>query len=199
MVTFNKQRRLLGQKKPFKLEDIWRIRTRLEIEGNLMELALLNLAIDSKLRSCDLLRMRVCDISSSGIIHPRILFTQSKTQLDVLFEITAKTQNALSQWLFVGPLSPQDFIFPSPRKTGVLMSYSYYAHIIKKWATTLGLDAAQYGTHSIRRTKATLIYARTKNIRAIQLLLGYMKLDNTIRYLGVEIEDALKISEDTDI
>ncbi|HGS4461035.1 TPA: tyrosine-type recombinase/integrase [Vibrio metschnikovii] len=199
MVTTNKQRRHLGQKKPFKLEDIWRIRTRLEIEGNLMELALLNLAIDSKLRSCDLLRIRVCDISSTGIIHPRILFTQSKTQRDVQFEITAKTQHALSQWLFVSQLSPQDFIFPSPRKTGVPMSYSFYAHIIKKWATTLGLDAAQYGTHSMRRTKATLIYARTKNIRAVQLLLGHVKLDNTIRYLGVEIEDALKISEDTDI
>lgn len=164
-----------------------------------MELALLNLAIDSKLRSCDLLRMRVCDISSSGVIHPRILFTQSKTQRDVQFEITAKTQYALTQWLFISQLLPQDFIFPSPRKTGVPMSYSYYAHIIKKWATTLGLDAAQYGTHSMRRTKATLIYARTKNIRAVQLLLGHVKLDNTIRYLGVEIEDALKISEDTDI
>ncbi|CZF83704.1 Tyrosine recombinase XerC [Grimontia marina] len=79
------------------------------------------------------------------------------------------------------------------------MSYSYYAHIIKRWAAILGLDAAQYGTHSMRRTKATLIYARTKNIRAVQLLLGHVKLDNTIRYLGVEIEDVLKISEDTDI
>jgi site-specific recombinase XerD len=79
------------------------------------------------------------------------------------------------------------------------MSYSYYANIIKRWATTLGLDANQYGTHSMRRTKATLIYARTKNIRAVQLLLGNVKLDNTVRYLGVEIEDALKISEDTDI
>ncbi|MBJ6923195.1 tyrosine-type recombinase/integrase [Vibrio cholerae] len=79
------------------------------------------------------------------------------------------------------------------------MSYSYYAQIVKKWATTLGLDAAQYGTHSMRRTKATLIYATTKNIRAVQLLLGHVKLENTIRYLGVEIEDALKISEDTDI
>ncbi|EPR7133502.1 TPA: tyrosine-type recombinase/integrase [Vibrio vulnificus] len=179
MVTTNKQRRHLGQKKPFKLEDIWRIRTRLEIEGNLMELALLNLAIDSKLRSCDLLRIRVCDISSTGIIHPRILFTQSKTQRDVQFEITAKTQHALSQWLFVSQLSPQDFIFPSPRKTGVPMSYSFYAHIIKKWATTLGLDAAQYGTHSMRRTKATLIYARTKNIRAVQI---YRDVVDIIRF-----------------
>ncbi|CZF83707.1 hypothetical protein GMA8713_02768 [Grimontia marina] len=105
MVTINQKRRHLGQKKPFKLEDIWRIRTRLEIEGNLMELALLNLEIDSKLRSCDLLNMRVCDISSSGIIHPRVLFTQSKTKRDVQFEVTAKTQHAISQWLFVSQLS----------------------------------------------------------------------------------------------
>lgn len=199
MVAVNTKKRILGQKKPFKLEDIWRIRTRLEIEGNLMELALLNLAIDCKLRSCDLLRLRVCDVSSSGIIMTRVLLTQSKTSRDVQFEITSKTQHALSQWLFVSQLSPQDFLFPSPRREGVPMSYSYYASIIKRWACTLGLDSTHYGTHSMRRTKATLIYAKTKNIRAVQLLLGHVKLDNTIRYLGVEIEDALKISEDTDI
>ncbi len=156
-----------GQKKPFKLEDIWRIRTRLEIEGNIMELALLNLAIDCKLRSCDLLRMKVRDISSGGVVQDRGLYSQ---------------------------LSAQDYLFPSPRKQGRAMSYS-----CRHWATELGYDPYLYGTHSMRRTKATLIYARTKNIRAVQLLLGHAKLDNTIRYLGIVMEDALNISENLEL
>lgn len=184
MVTVSSPQRHYGQKKPFKIEDIWRIRTRLEIEGNVMELALLNLAIDSKLRSCDLLKIRVCDVSSAGAIYPRVLLTQSKTQKDVQFEITPKTQHALSQWLFASQRSPQDFLFPSPRLIGAAMSYSYYSNIIKRWAATLGLDASQYGTHSMRRTKATLICAPTKNIKTVQLFLGHVKPDNTFDNLG---------------
>ncbi|AZG33799.1 tyrosine-type recombinase/integrase [Shewanella inventionis] len=187
-----------GQKKPFKLEDIWRIRTRLEIEKNIKELALLNLAIDCKLRSCDLLRMKVRDISSGGVIHTRVIYRQSKTDRDVQFEITSRTAQSLSKWINEKVLTPADYIFPSPRKSGYPMSYSYYSSIIHRWARELGYDEYRYGTHSMRRTKATLIYAKTKNIRAVQLLLGHVKLDNTIRYLGVELEDALNISEDTD-
>ena len=193
-----KKGHLTGQKKLFKLEDIWRIRTRLEIEGNIMELALLNLAIDCKLRSCDLLRMKVRDISSRGVIQERVLYTQSKTGRPVQFEITSRTAQSISQWLIMSGLIASDFLFPSPRKVGQPMSYSYYVGIIRRWAETLGYDVYLYGTHSMRRTKATLIYARTKNIRAVQLLLGHAKLDNTIRYLGVEIEDALHISEGID-
>ena len=186
-----------GQKKPFKLEDIWRIRTRLEIEGNIMELALLNLAIDCKLRSCDLLRMKVRDISSGGIIQNRVLYSQSKTGREVQFEITSRcTAQSLTQWFIHSQLAISDYLFPSPRKSGRPMSYSCYSTIIRRWASQLGYDSHLYGTHSMRRTKATLIYARTKNIRAVQLLLGHVKLDSTIRYLGVEMEDALNISED---
>lgn len=157
-----KKGHLTGQKKPFKLEDIWRIRIRLEIEGNIMELALLNLAIDCKLRSCDLLRMKVRDISSSGVIQDRVLYSQSKTGREVQFEITSRTAQSLTQWLIHSQLSPQDYLFPSPRKQGRAMSYSCYATIIRRWATELGYDPYLYGTHSMRRTKATLIYARTK-------------------------------------
>lgn len=198
-MLLNNGHRPLGQKKPFKLEDIWRIRTRLEIEGKLMELALLNLAIDSKLRSCDLLKTKVYDISSGGVIAPRVIVTQSKTKRDVQFEITPKTQHVVSQWLWHSRLKEDDYLFPSPRKPNCPISYSYYSSLIKKWASLLGVDTSLYGTHSIRRTKAALIYSRTKNIRAIQLLLGHVKLDNTVRYLGVDIEDALKLSEGIDI
>jgi integrase len=188
----------IGQKRPFKLEDIWRIRTRLEIEHNVRDLALLNLALDSKLRSCDLLSMKVFDISSAGVIQSRVRRTQSKTGREVQFEVSSKTQQSLSKWIFKNRLSPNDYLFPSPRRCGKPMSYAYYSSIIKKWVSLLGLDPKWYGTHSMRRTKATLIYAKTKNIRAVQLLLGHVKLDNTIRYLGIEIEDALNIAESID-
>ncbi|MCG9627523.1 tyrosine-type recombinase/integrase [Vibrio mediterranei] len=196
---WTKKGHLTGQKKPFKLEDIWRIRTRLEIESNIMELALLNLAIDCKLRSCDLLRMKMRDISSGGVIQERVLYSQSKTGREVQFEITSRTAQSLTQWLIHSQLSAQDYLFPSPRQQGKAMSYSCYATIIRRWAKELGYDPYLYGTHSMRRTKATLIYARTKNIRAVQLLLGHAKLDNTIRYLGVEMEDALNISENLEL
>ncbi|MCF7506056.1 MULTISPECIES: tyrosine-type recombinase/integrase [Vibrio] len=183
---WTKKGHLTGQKKPFKIEDIWRIRTGLEIDGNIKELALLNIAIDCKLRSCDLLRMKVRYISSGGVIQNRVLYQQSNTEREVQFEITSRTAQSLTQWLMQSGLSASDYIFPSPRKEGKPMSYSCY-------------DSYLYGTHSMRRTKATLIYARTKNIRAVQLLLGHAKLDNTIRYLGVEMEDALTISEDIEV
>lgn len=188
-----------GQKKPFKLEDIWRLRTHLEIKNNLMEIALLNLAIDCKLRSCDLLRMKIRDISSSGMIHDRVRYTQSKTGKDVQFEITSKTQQSVNKWIYLNQFTPSDYIFPSPRKPNKPMSYSYYRKIVRKWALLLDVDPSLYATHSMRRTKATIIYQQTKNIRAVQLLLGHVKLDNTVRYLGVEIENALRLSEDIDI
>ncbi|NRD75436.1 tyrosine-type recombinase/integrase [Shewanella sp. VB17] len=196
---WTKKGHFTGQKKPLKLDDIWRIRTRLEIEGNVKELALLNLAIDCKLRSCDLLRMKVRDISSGGVIHSRVLYRQSKTGREVQFDVTSRTAQTLTLWLTQSCLTTSDYIFPSPRKQGKSMSYSCYATIIRRWAAQLGYDPYLYGTHSMRRTKATMIYARTKNIRAVQLLLGHVKLDNTIRYLGVEIEDALNISEGIDL
>lgn len=187
-----------GVKRPFKLEEIWRIRTRLEIKNNLMQLALLNLAIDSKLRSCDLLSLRVRDVATSEHIFERVQLTQRKTGIDVQFEITPRTQHSLNWWIHSSSLSTNDYIFQSERRKNQSISYSYYRTIIRSWAEQLGLDADLYGTHSMRRTKATLVYARTKNIRAVQLLLGHTKIDNTIRYLGIEIEDAFKISREAD-
>ncbi|TFH89244.1 tyrosine-type recombinase/integrase [Vibrio ouci] len=187
-----------GIKRPFKLEEIWRIRTRLEIENDLMQLALLNLAIDSKLRASDLLKLHVYDVSSQGVIYERVQCIQQKTGTDVHYEITPRTQQSISRWIFAASLEASSFLFPSSRRSGQPISYSFYRSIIRNWAIKLGLNADYYGTHSMRRTKATLIYARTKNIRAVQILLGHSKLDNTIRYLGVELEDALRLSEKTD-
>ncbi|MDF0536012.1 tyrosine-type recombinase/integrase [Shewanella yunxiaonensis] len=187
-----------GIKRPFKLEEIWRIRTRLELENNLMLIALLNLAIDSKLRASDLLNLHVYDVSSQGVIYERVQCVQQKTGTDVHYEITPRTQQSISRWICFASLDSGSFLFPSNRHKGQPISYSFYRSIIRNWASKLGLNADYYGTHSMRRTKATLIYARTKNIRAVQLLLGHSKLDNTIRYLGVELEDALRLSEETE-
>ena len=197
-MVIGKSKRTHGIKRPFKLEEIWRIRTRLDLEDNLMELALINLAIDSKLRSCDLLNLKVQDVGAQRMVYERVQCTQRKTGIAVQFEITPRTQQSLSHWIYHSALEPRDFLFPSLRKVNQSLSYSYYRKIIKSWAEKLGLDVDLYGTHSMRRTKATLIYARTKNIRAVQLLLGHTKIDNTIRYLGIEIEDALKLSLETD-
>ena len=197
MVVFNKTKRS-GDKKPFRLEEIWRIRTRLEIENSLMQLALLNLAIDSKLRASDLLSLRVCDVSSQDRIFSRVKHIQRKTDIEVQFEITTRTQKSLMRWILISSLNASDFLFPSQRRKQQPISYSYYRYLVRKWASDLGLDSNLYGTHSMRRTKATLVYAKTKNIRAVQLLLGHTKVDNTIRYLGVELEDALLLSEGTD-
>jgi integrase len=197
MTAWNKGKRV-GQKKAFKLEEIWRIRIRLEIENKLEQLVLFNLAIDSKLRSCDLINLKVRDISSASLVQSRAIIEQQKTHKEVQFEITPKTQQCMSQWIYLNNLSSSDFLFPSPRKMGRHICYHYYANIVKNWVSTLGLDITQYGTHSLRRTKASLIYAKTKNLRAIQLLLGHSKLQSTIEYLGVEIEDALSISESTE-
>ncbi|MGX9522821.1 tyrosine-type recombinase/integrase [Vibrio mediterranei] len=185
-----------GVKKPFRLDEIWRIRTRLELSDNMMELALLNLAIDSKLRSNDLLSLKVSDISSNFLVFSRVQYVQKKTGNDVQFEITQRTQQTLSHWIKEQSLRPTDYLFPSPRKSKQPLSYSYYRKIIRSWALALGHNPDLYGTHSLRRTKATLIYQKTKNIRAIQLLLGHTKIENTIKYLGAELEDALRLSEE---
>jgi len=78
-------------------------------------------------------------------------------------------------------------------------SESQYARIVDSWVDQLGLDATGYGTHTLRRTKATLIYRRTKNLRAVQLLLGHTKLESTVRYLGIEVNDALEMAEQTEV
>jgi integrase len=196
MSALNKGKKV-GQKKAFMLEEIWRIRIRLEIENKLEQLALFNLAIDSKLRACDLLNLKVRDISSASLVQSRAMIEQQKTHKEVQFEITPKTQQCLSQWICINELSSFKFLFPSPRKPGHHICYHYYANIVKNWVSKLGLDITQYGTHSLRRTKASLIYAKTKNLRAIQLLLGHSKLQSTIEYLAIEVEDALSISEGT--
>ncbi len=191
--------KIVGQKAPFKLKDIWALRVRLQMEGRVRELALFNLGVDSKLRGCDLVALKVRDVCHGGQVSARAIVLQQKTQRPVQFEITAATREAVQAWINQAGLKSDDFLFPSRLHESPHLGTRQYARILGHWVDELGLDRADYGTHSMRRTKATLIYRRTKNLRAVQLLLGHSKLESTVRYLGIEVDDALEISEQTEI
>ncbi len=190
--------KLVGQKPPLKLKKVWAIRIRLELEKQKRDLALFNLAIDSKLRGCDLISLRVRDVSTGERILPQAMVLQSKTQQPVQFEITEPTRESVSAWILHARLSSGDFLFPSFRRDSVHLSTRQYSRIVDSWIVGIGLAPTIYGTHSLRRTKPMLIYRRTKNLRAVQLLLGHTKLESTVRHLGIEVEDALEISEQTE-
>ena len=192
-------RRRRGPKPPLKLREIWAIRIHLQLEGDTRGLALFNLAIDSKLRGCDLVRLMVRDVAPNGRVIQRTAIIQQKTGQPVSFELTEPTRDTVQAWVDQAVLAPGDYLFPSRLHDSEHLSTRQYARIVKDWVASIGLDPAEYGTHSLRRTKATLIYRRTKNLRAVQLLLGHTKLESTVRYLGVEVDDALEISEKTEI
>ena len=190
--------KLVGQKLPLKLQEIWGIRTRLQISEQHRDLALFNLAIDSKLRACDLLSLRVSDVANGGRVSSRAMILQKKTQRPVQFEITSRTRHSLTEWIRLANLGRTAYLFPSRLHGCIHLSTRQYARLVESWIADIGLDPSAYGTHSLRRTKASLIYRRTKNLRAVQLLLGHAKLDSTIRYLGIEIDDALELAEQTE-
>ena len=169
------------------------------MSNRIRDLVLFNLAIDSKLRSCDLVKLRLPDIAHGAEIAKRAMIMQQKTKQPVQFEITEQTREAVSNWIKVANLGSNDYLFKSRFKNSPHISTRQYARIVNSWVSGIGLDPAKYGTHSIRRTTASLIYRRTKNLRAIQLLLGHTKLESTVRYLGIEVDDALDIAEHTEI
>lgn len=191
--------RLVGQKLPLKLREIWAIRIRLQLAEHVRDLALFNLAIDSKLRGCDLISLRVKDIAQGRSIFHRAIVMQRKTSRPVQFEITEQTRQSVLAWMDRRQLAGNEFLFPSRVSDSPHLSTRQYARIVTSWVESIGLDATAYGTHSMRRTKATLIYRRTKNLRAVQLLLGHTKLESTVRYLGIEVDDALEIAEQTEV
>jgi integrase len=187
--------KLVGQKPPLKPKDIWAIRIHLQNRHAVRDLAMFNLAIDSKLRGCDLVSVRVRDISHGSQILPRAMVIQKKTQRPVQFELTEPTRSAVAAWLEKTHLRGDQYLFPSRVANSPHVSTRQYARIVHQWVEAAGLDSSAYVTHSMRRTKATLLYKRTKNLRSVQLLLGHSKLESTVRYLGIEVDDALEISE----
>ena len=162
-------------------------------------LALFNLAIDSKLRGCDLVRLQVNDVCVDGQVRDRTTVIQKKTDRPVQFEITEQTRASIRDWLPSVAARRAQYLFPSRLHAQPHLSTRQYARIVHAWVASVGLDSTAYGTHSMRRTKAAQIYKKTGNLRAVQLLLGHTKLESTVRYLGIEVEDALSISEQVEL
>src|ERR1700674_2618651 len=169
--------KLVGQKPPLKPKDIWAIRIQLQNAHQVRDLAMFNLAIDSKLRGCDLVNLRVRDITHGNQILARAMVVQQKTQRPVQFELTEPTRAAVAAWIEKAKLKPEQCLFPSRIGSSPHVSTRQYARIVHQWVASIGLDSTGYGTHTMRRTKATLIYKRTKNLRAVQLPLGHTKLE----------------------
>jgi len=191
--------RIVGQKRPLLPKHIWAIRVRLEIADNHRNLALFNLAIDSKLRGCDLVCLKVADVFAAGQVKERASIIQSKTQKPVRFEITEETRKSLLRWMDEPLMTGSEYLWLGRFHDRLHISTRQYARLVREWVKSIGLEPSAYGTHSMRRTKVSQIYKKTGNLRAVQLLLGHTKMDSTVRYLGVELEDALVISEGVEI
>ena len=188
-VPWNKGK-LIGAKPPLRPKHVWTIRTKLQVEGRKRYLALFNLAIDSKLRGCDVVSIKVDDIAPRGYAVDRASVRQKKTGHPVKFEITEQTRHSLDDYLKMTGKKSGEFLFTGRRGGGQCLTTRQYARLVSEWVANIGLDPLQFSTHSLRRTKATLIYKRTGNLRAVQLLLGHTKIESTVRYLGIEVDDA---------
>lgn len=190
--------KLVGPKPPLQPSHVWSIRTKLQIEDKKRDLALFNLAIDSKLRGCDVVAVRVEDVAPGGYALDRSTIRQKKTGRPVRFELTEQTRTAIDDYLRLTGRIPGQFLFAGRGGDSSLTTRQYY-RLVQQWVASIGLDPGNYGTHSLRRTKAVLIYRRTGNLRAVQLLLGHSKIESTVRYLGIEVDDAIELSEKIEI
>jgi len=191
--------KLTGAKPPLRPRHVWSIRSKLQLEGRTRDLAMFNLAIDSKLRGCDVVALKVEDVAPNGYAADRATVRQKKTGQPVRFELTEQTRLAVDDYLRSAGKKPGEFLFLGRRGSARSMTTRQYARLVSEWTASIGLDPHVFGTHSLRRTKATLIYRRTGNLRAVQLLLGHRKIESTVRYLGIEVDDALAIAEQVDV
>jgi len=195
-IPWNKGK-LLGQKPPLQPKHIWSIRTQLQLADKVRDLALFNLAIDSKLRACDVVSILVENIAPHGYAIDRATIRQRKTGRPVKFELTEQTRTAIDDFISKFNLKDQKYLFQG--RGNQHLTTRQYSRLVGDWVELVGLDRKRFGTHSLRRTKAALIYKKTGNLRAVQLLLGHTKIESTVRYLGVEVDDALEIAEKIEV
>lgn len=191
--------RMIGAKRALKPPQVWAIRFWLDRERRLRDRAMFDLAIDSKLRGCDIVKIKIGDLVSGGRVRSRATVIQQKTGRPVQFELLEQARSSILSWLERRRGAVDDFAFPSRIDHADHISTRQYARLVDEWVTGIGLRAEDYGTHSLRRTKASLIYKQTGNLRAVQILLGHTKIESTVRYLGVDIEDALALAEGTEV
>ncbi|AUW58748.1 integrase [Sphingobium sp. SCG-1] len=197
-VSWNAGRKV-GAKRALKPCQIWAIRFFLDQYGRVRDRALFDLAIDSKLRGCDLVKIRISDIVCDRRIRTRATVVQQKTGRPVQFELMDDARASLLKWLELRGGSLEEYAFPSRTDHSTHIGTRQYARLVDEWVTGIGLPSEDYGTHSLRRTKASIIYKATGNLRAVQILLGHTKIESTVRYLGVDVEDALTLAEGTEI
>ena len=191
--------RKVGSKRALKPRQVWAIRFFLDQHRRLRDRALFDLAIDSKLRGCDVVRIKIGDLVIGGQIRTRAIVVQQKTGHPVQFELMTDARASLLAWLERRGGTLGDYVFPSRIDRAGHLSTRQYARLVDEWVIGVGLRQEEYGTHSLRRTKASIIYKATGNLRAVQILLGHTKIENTVRYLGVDVEDALTLSKGTEI
>ncbi len=191
--------RIIGQKRPLQISHIRGIRIRLELEGKVRDLALFNMALDCKLRGCDLVKLKVSDVAYGHSVSGRATVLQQKTGSPVQFELTKGTGEDVAAWIKMAHLRSSDYLFQSRVGSSRHISTRQYNRIFHGWIDMLGLNETLYSTHSMRRTKPYLFYKKTKNLRVIQLLLGHKKIESTVRYLGIEVDDALEISKSIEV
>jgi site-specific recombinase XerC len=191
--------RKTGAKRPLKPKHVWAVRFWLERERRLRDRALFDLAIDSKLRGSDLVKVCIGDLVSGGRVRHRAVIVQGKTGRPVQFELLEPARASILEWLERRGGALDDYAFPSRTDHARHISTRQYARLVEEWVTAIGLRREDYGTHSLRRTKAAIIYKQTGNLRAVQILLGHTKIETTVRYLGVEEEDALALAENTEL
>jgi integrase len=191
--------RKVGAKRALKPRQVWAIRFFLDQHRRLRDRALFDLAIDSKLRGCDVVRIKIGDLVIGGQIRARAIVVQQKTGRPVQFELLTDARASLLAWLERRGGTLADYVFPSRVDHADHISTRQYARLVDEWVSGAGLRREEYGTHSLRRTKASIIYKATGNLRAVQILLGHTKIENTVRYLGVDVEDALMLAESTEI
>jgi site-specific recombinase XerC len=189
----------VGAKCALKPRQIWAIRFFLDREGRFRDRALFDLAIDSKLRGCDLVKIKIGSLVVGPEIRMRAMVVQQKTGRPVQFELMANARASLLAWLERRGGTIDDYAFPSRIDRSAHMSTRQYARLVDEWVGAIGLRRDDFGTHSLRRTKASIIYKATGNLRAVQILLGHTKIENTVRYLGVDVEDALTLAEGIEI
>ena len=191
--------KVIGARPPLRPKHVWAVRTRLQLTGRVRDLAMFHLAIDSKLRGCDVVALKIADVAPHGYAVDRASVPQRKTGRPVRFEITERTRQAIDDYHSQRGGAPSPYLFPGRGSVQGHLSTRQYSRLVAQWLTVIGLEACLYGTHSLRRTKATLIYKKTGNLRAVQLLLGHTKIESTVRYLGIEVDDALAVAEQIDV
>lgn len=189
--------KIIGRKPPLTPEQVQVIKTLLSQAGNIRDMALFSLAIDSSLRGCDLVALKILDVQAlGGELKDRVTITQQKTHQRVTFGMTPSTREALRELIAKEEKGFSDPLFTSQRKNkGKAITTDHYRCLVKQWLALARLDVSQYGSHSLRRTRIALIYKKTGNLKVAQVLLGHKSIQHTQNYLGIEEDQALEIAE----